>query len=270
MNTTIQAAVVQLCTRQNVRENLDITVKLCESASSAGARLIVLPENFPYLGSLREKVKQAEVLGHGPVQREMMALAARLNVYLVLGGIPIQAPETKHCFNTCVVLNPDGEMIAHYKKIHLFDIAIPDGPNFTESEFVAPGETPATCEIEGRQWGLTICYDLRFPELYRQLADRGAQACCVPAAFTLQTGKDHWLPLLRARAIENQFYVLAAGQWGAHSKTRTSYGKSCIIDPWGTVVAQVGEGPGFALATLDFDYLEDVRTMLPALKHRRL
>jgi deaminated glutathione amidase len=270
MANSIPAAVVQLCSRQNVAENVKKTVSFSERAAAAGAKVIVLPENFPYIGSLSQKVKQAETLGRGPVQNEMVALAQRLRAYVILGGIPIRSEDPGRCFNTCIVLNPDGEIAGSYRKIHLFDIAIPDGPNFTESEFISPGEETAICEIDGRPWGLTICYDLRFPEMYRHLVANGVQACCVPAAFTLQTGKDHWLALLRARAIENQFYVLAAGQWGAHTQTRTSFGNSCIIDPWGTVVAKAKEGEGFALADIDFDYLSQVRQMLPALKHRRL
>ncbi|MCK5797764.1 MAG: carbon-nitrogen hydrolase family protein, partial [Deltaproteobacteria bacterium] len=163
-----------------------------------------------------------------------------------------------------------GDIVETYDKIHLFDVSIPNGPSFQESARVEPGDRVVTAEVSGLHLGLSICYDLRFPELYRKLASQGAEILLVPAAFLLHTGKDHWLPLLRARAIENQTYVLAANQIGAHTPRRSSYGKSCIIDPWGAVIAQVSDGPGVAVAELDLAYLREVRQQLPALDHRRL
>jgi predicted amidohydrolase len=269
------AGVVQLCAHQHPAENLDKSEALVTEAQRRGARLVVLPENFPYIGKLSEKVRLAEPLhatAPGPILGRMIGLARSLGIHLLLGGIPVreegERPDRFH--NTAVLLGPDGEILASYRKIHLFDINIPDGPTFTESEFVLPGEEVVTTGVLGVTLGFSICYDLRFPELYRELARKGAQVVAVPAAFTLHTGKDHWFPLLRARAIENQVYVLAAAQHGRHNEQRTSYGKACIVDPWGAVLAQVPDRDGVAVAELDLEYLDAVRRNLPCLEHRRL
>lgn len=269
----ITAAVVQLCARQDVNENLNKSESLVENAVAQGAQLVVLPENFPYIGRLAEKVRLAEPLSPhapGPVLARMTGLAQRLGVHLLLGGVPIRSSDRDKFYNTAVLLDPDGLIRASYRKIHLFDINIPGGAVFTESDHVLPGDEPVTTEILGATLGFSICYDLRFPELYRELARRGATIIAVPAAFTLHTGKDHWFPLLRARAIENQAFVLAAAQHGRHTEQRTSYGKACIIDPWGAVLAQCPDTDGVALARLDLGYLARVRRELPCLEHRRL
>jgi len=272
---SLLAGVVQLCAHHHPEENLEKSEVLVTEAQRRGAQLVVLPENFPYIGKLSEKVRLAEPLrtaGPGPILARMVKLARSLGIHLLLGGIPIrdEGDRPDRFFNTAVLLGPDGEILASYRKIHLFDINIPDGPTFTESEFVLPGEEVVTAEALGVTLGFSICYDLRFPELYRELARRGAQVVAVPAAFTLHTGKDHWFPLLRARAIENQVYVLAAAQHGRHNEQRTSYGKACIVDPWGAVLAQVPDRDGVAVAELDLEYLQAVRRNLPCLDHRRL
>jgi predicted amidohydrolase len=268
----LTAAVIQMCSRQDVEQNLRVASALLEEAAARGAVLAVLPENFGYIGKLHEKVRLAEPLSEseaGPIVSRMQAVARSTGMHLLLGGTPIRSATPERFYNTSVLLDPRGHVLASYRKIHLFDINIP-GVAFTESECVLPGDSPVVAEALGLRLGLSICYDLRFPELYRELSSRGANVLCVPAAFTLHTGKDHWFPLLRARAIENQCYVLAAAQHGSHTETRRSYGKSCIIDPWGAVIAQVPDTDGVATAVLDLEYLGRVRRELPSLEHRRL
>jgi predicted amidohydrolase len=219
----------------------------------------------------------------------MAEAARRAGVHLVLGGMPelpagdqggAQAAAQAgaqpghgsgdRVHNSCVLLGPDGALHAVYRKIHLFDVQIPDGVTYQESKLVAPGDEPVVAETPWGGLGLSVCYDLRFPELYRALAANHARMIVVPAAFTLHTGRDHWHVLLRARAIENQAFVIAAAQWGTHEGKRQTYGHSLIVDPWGCVLADAGDGEGMALAELDMARLERVRRELPALGHRRL
>jgi predicted amidohydrolase len=188
-----------------------------------------------------------------------------------MGSFPERAedasPRTR---NTSVLFGPDGGSLAIYRKIHLFDIDLPGMEYLKESRTVAPGDAIVTAEAPFGVVGLSICYDLRFPELYRELSRRGAEVLCVPSAFTERTGRDHWELLLRARAVENLAYVFAPAQWGKHGENRASFGHAMIIDPWGAVLDEVKDGEGFALATLDFDHLAEVRRQLPVLSHRRL
>lgn len=273
MGSIITVAVAQICTRQQVSENIDRSEHLVEQACRRGAQLVVLPENFPYIGQLAEKLGMAEPLSQerpGPILGRMTQLARRLGIHLLLGGIPIASERADRFYNTAVLLGPAGQILASYRKIHLFDINIVGGAVFTESAFVLPGEEVVVADLLGAKLGLSICYDLRFPELYREMARLGANLMAIPAAFTLHTGKDHWFPLLRARAIENQTYVLAAAQHGRHTEQRQSYGKACIIDPWGAVLAQAPDRDCVALADLDLTYLKQVRRELPCLEHRRL
>lgn len=274
MNRPILAAVVQLCSKQNIQENLNLCCQLLRTARERGAELIVLPENFAYIGSIKEKLNLAEPLSDknpGPILSIMLEQAQSNQIYLLLGGIPIRSSDDPHrFFNTAVLLSPTGTILASYQKIHLFDVQLPGSVEFKESAYVIPGKELVVVPVHDHVIGLSICYDLRFPELYRALSQQGATILTVPAAFTLHTGKDHWFPLLRARAIENQCYVLAAAQYGAHNDKRASYGKSCIIDPWGAVIAQVPDQQGIALAELDIEYLIQIRQNLPALTNRRL
>lgn len=269
----ITAAVVQLCARQDVNENLNKSESLVENAVAQGAQLVVLPENFPYIGRLAEKVRLAEPLSPhapGPVLARMTGLAQRLGVHLLLGGVPIRSSDRDKFYNTAVLLDPDGLIRASYRKIHLFDINIPGGAVFTESDHVLPGDEPVTTEILGATLGFSICYDLRFPELYRELARRGATIIAVPAAFTLHTGKDHWFPLLRARAIENQVYILAPAQSHHPDQSLKTYGRSMIVDPWGLILAQAPDREEIIYARLDRNYLLQLRAELPCLANRRL
>jgi predicted amidohydrolase len=272
--TDLRVAAVQLSSQDDLEKNLSRAVALVEEASAAGARLIVLPENFAFMGGADEDKRAiAESLDErpgGPIARAVSDVARRTGSYVVAGGMPERSGDRERPFNTCAVFAPDGTLAARYRKVHLFDVEVGDGQRYRESASTSPGTEPVVLPVLGFQLGLSVCYDLRFPELYRKLVDGGAEVIVVPAAFTLATGKDHWHVLLRARAIESQAYVIAAGQWGAHPRGRRTYGKSLVVDPWGDVIAQHGEGEGFVTATLTRSYLDGVRANLPSLRHRRL
>jgi predicted amidohydrolase len=268
------AAVVQLSSQDDVVTNLRQAEQWIAEAAHAGAQLIALPENFAFMGEEDAKGRIAESLlpPFGPIVGTMSEAARKAGIFLVAGGLPEKSEVEARPFNTSVLFAPDGKIVAHYRKIHLFDVDLPDGTKLEESRATCAGSpldlTVATAF--GMPLGMTICYDVRFPELYRALEERGARLITVPAAFTLTTGKDHWHVLLRARAIENQVYVLAPAQTGKHLKGRQTYGKSLIVDPWGDVLAQAGEGEGIAFARIDPAYQDKVRKALPSLRHKRL
>ncbi|MDB4975049.1 MAG: Hydrolase [Myxococcaceae bacterium] len=278
-----QVAVVQLNSTPDVEQNMQAAERQVRRATSAHARLVVLPEAFAYLGPETAQADVAEPLPQGgPLLARCQSWARELEVELILGGFwESRTPQASarasgqladaRVYNTSVHLGPDGEVKALYRKIHLFDVELADGTHLRESDKVAPGEEVVVTDTGFGKLGLSICYDVRFPELYRKLVDGGAIALSVPAAFTLHTGKDHWHVLLQARAIESQSYVLAAAQAGRCYGSRMSYGHALIVDPWGCVVAQCGgEGEGFATAQLDTELVERLRTQLPSLKNRRL
>jgi nitrilase len=268
---SLLAAVVQMTSGAEPGANLARAVALVAEAARRGAELAVLPENFALLADHeRAKFTVAETIpGDGPILTAMREAAARHRIALVLGGMPERSDDA-HVHNTCVYLDPAGEIGAVYRKIHLFDVAIPDGADYRESKTVAPGTGPVLAPTPWGSLGLSVCYDVRFPELYRALGQAGARMLAVPAAFTLHTGRDHWHVLLRARAIENLAFVLAAAQYGRHNPKRVTYGHSLIVDPWGQILCEVGDHEGVALAELDFDYQDKLRRELPALNHRRL
>jgi predicted amidohydrolase len=265
----VVAAVVQMTSTTDVEGNFARAESLVAQAVERGAGLVGLPENFAFLRSEGEPVPAAQPLD-GEWVRRMAALARRHETTLLLGSLPEAVPGEARVRNTSVLLGPDGATIAVYRKIHLFDIDLPGMEHLKESKAVAPGEEIVVAETAIGPIGLSICYDVRFPELYRELAHRGARVLCVPAAFTARTGKAHWEVLLRARAIENLAYVLAPAQVGDHGGGRASHGQAMIVDPWGAVVAQVPDGEAVALAELDFERLERLRRELPALRHARL
>jgi deaminated glutathione amidase len=242
---------------------------LVREAARRGASLVALPENFAFMGPEKAKLAHAEPL-HGPTLSRLSTLAAELSIHLVAGGFAERSSVPDKVHNTALLFGPDGRTLAVYRKIHLFDVDLPGGQRFRESAAVEPGREVVVAETALGRIGLSICYDLRFPELYRALAARGADVMLVPAAFTLYTGKDHWHALLRARAIENQCFVLAPGQFGQHDEKRSTYGKSVLIDPWGAVLAQAPDREAIALGEIDLDALARVRAELPALTHRRL
>jgi predicted amidohydrolase len=255
-----------------VADNLEQVTRLVEDVAGRGAKLVVLPENFAFMGLDEERRAHAEPVGDltAPIQGTLSKLASEHGVTLVGGGMPEQNPDGGSPFNTAVVFDEHGALVTSYRKIHLFDVDLEDGTVLKESACTAAGSSPSVLKVGGFGVGLSICYDLRFPELYRALVDAGAEILLVPAAFTLHTGKDHWHVLLRARAIEAQCYVAAAAQWGKHPLGRTTFGHALIADPWGTVIAECSDGIGYALARVESRKLEDVRASLPALKHRKL
>lgn len=274
----MRVAALQMSSQSDVSRNLERVDALVTRAAAAGAGLVLLPENFAYFGDEKGKRSVAEPIldtagdGDGPVVASLRTLARRHAITLVGGGMPERSDDRDRPFNTCAVFGPDGRTLARYRKIHLFDVELGDGGSYRESASTCAGEEPVVVSVRGEGGlvvGLSVCYDVRFPELYRRLVELGAQLLVVPAAFTLATGKDHWSVLLRARAIEDQAYVLAAAQWGRHGE-RFTYGKSCLVDPWGEVVAQASEGEGVVVGDVDPAYLEAVRRKLPALAHRVL
>ena len=262
------AAVCQMCSGPDKARNLAQARELVSRAAARGATFVALPENVELMASSREKREQAEALD-GPALTGFRELARSLGITLLAGSLAERAAGGK-IYNTSVLVGPDGRDLAVYRKIHLFDVDIRDGATYRESELVEAGTEAVVGDSPVGRVGLSVCYDLRFPELYRRLSRAGADVVTVPAAFTLMTGKDHWEVLLRARDIENQCYVVAAAQHGSHPGNRLTYGHSMIVDPWGLVLACCPDGPGVALAELDRAALARVRSELPALKHRRL
>ncbi len=242
--------------------------------------MLALPEGCSILGDTERKRASAERVPEigvlpreGKVLQFLSALARDRAMWVFAGGIALDAGDPKRPYNAHVAFSPEGKVVALYRKVHLFDVDLADGTTLRESDSSTAGEPDrdtVVVDVEGWKVGLTICYDLRFPEQYRRLVDGGAHALLVPAAFTVPTGKDHWHVLLRARAIESQCYVLAPAQWGKHPANRQTYGKSLIADPWGDVIAQVSDGIGLARATLDPKRIEAVRAQLPSLRHRRI
>lgn len=273
----VLAAVIQLSSQDDVSTNLARVRERVLEAGRAGAELVALPENFAFMGEETKKREIAEPVendAQGPIMTALRLAARDARVWLVAGGMPEKSHDADRPFNTSVLLEPDGRLVTRYRKVHLFDVDLPDGTKLLESGATTAGSEPCTVEIGSRagqpvKLGMTICYDLRFPELYRKLG-REVRIVTVPAAFTLTTGKDHWHVLLRARAIENQVFVLAPAQHGKHPRNRHTYGKSLIVDPWGDVLAQCAEGEGIAFARLDFAAQDRVRASLPCLDHRRM
>lgn len=265
---SFRCAVVQLRSTEDIEANLATCEEFVRAAAAEGAEVVTLPENFSFLRINPESAPPAQPLD-GPIVSRMAALAASLRIHLLLGSFPEATADPRRTYNTSIWLGPDGGVTATYRKIHLFDIDIPGAETHKESDQVLPGRDLVTVQTGDATFGLTVCYDLRFPELYRRLVDAGATCLTVPAAFTMTTGRDHWHVLLRARAIENQCYVIAPGQWGHHGGKRNSYGHSVIIDPWGTVLCDVPDGIGYGVARIERARQDTIRRNLPALQHRR-
>lgn len=267
----MRIGLAQLNSRDDKAANLAAAGEAVAGLAARGADLVLLPEMFNHRWTDEANRDQAEPIP-GP-SSDWAAAEARLHgINLHLGSLietrATEAGTTR--FNTSLLFDRDGREIARYEKIHLFDVELPEGICYCESGVVSSGERMVTAEVEGVTFGLTICYDLRFPELYRALALRGADVLLVPAAFTTPTGISHWEPLLRSRAIENGCYVAACGQWGPCAPGKSpGYGHSMVVDPWGVVIAQCTEGTGIVLADIDLDHLHDVRRRLPVLAHRR-
>jgi predicted amidohydrolase len=263
------AAAVQMTTLADKAENLSKALRLVDEAVSRGASFVALPENVFYMGPEADKARTSEAVD-GPSLALFSRKAKERKVHLLAGSILEAGGPGGRFFNTSVLFGPDGERLAVYRKIHLFDVDIPDGARYRESESIAPGTETVVARTPLGTVGLSVCYDLRFPELYRALSKQGAEILCVPAAFTLHTGKDHWEVLLRARAIENQCYVIAPAQFGRHTENRVTYGHALIADPWGTIIARASDGEGMAVGPIDDRFLARVRREVPCLGHRRL
>ena len=263
----MRAAAVQLNSTGDKERNLATAESLIRGAAGAGAELLVLPEKFNVLGTAAEMRAGAEPL-NGPTLRRMAGLARELRVWMVAGSIVEAVEGDEKLRNTSVLLDPEGEIEAVYRKIHMFDVEV-GGIVYRESDMEAPGDEIVLADAGGLCLGLAICYDLRFPELFRILAVQGARAIALPAAFTLHTGKDHWEVLVRARAIEDQVFMIAAGQIGKHPPDHESYGRSTIVDPWGIPLAIAPDAECFIVADLDLDAQQRVREKLPSLANRK-
>lgn len=263
----VRAAVLQMSSGADAAVNRRAAERQVRDAAGQGATLIVLPETWNLMGGPAAVVPGAEDLD-GPSLSLMAGLARALGVTIVAGSIGERTSAGERVRNASAVFGPDGRRIAVYRKLHLFDVTV-GGRAYRESATVAPGDGLVAVDTDTLRLGLSVCYDLRFPELYRGLADLGVQAVAVPSAFTARTGRDHWEVLLRARAIENQVFVLAAGQIGRHPDGSTSWGHSMIVDPWGAVLAEAGDGEGVVIADLDLAHQDRIRADLPVLQHRR-
>jgi predicted amidohydrolase len=271
MSWQLNVAAVQMRSVGDLAANLELCRRLVGEAAAGGAKLVILPECFAFLGAREgEKMVAAEVLdGSGPVLQTLGELCRQHGVWIIGGGTPETVPgDPKRAFNTCVVVDPSGKLVTRYRKIHLFDVDIPGGATLRESDGTVAGDEVEVVHIDGVPVGLSICYDLRFPELYRRLTqDLGAQVVVIPSAFTAHTGAAHWHVLMRARAIENQVWIVAAAQWGKHNEKRESYGHSMIVDPWGTIVAERAEGDGVVAHAIDGDTVAKRRAQMPCGRH---
>ena len=268
-----RVAVGQMCASSDVEKNFEVVADLCSQAKDRGCSMLFLPECFAFIG-----VKGTDALAvmeplNGPLLGRYRELAAKNGLWLSLGGFAEQGPDCDRRFNAHIIVNDAGEIRASYRKIHLFDVDMGDvnGPVLMESRTAAAGEALVTCDSPAGKLGLTVCYDLRFPEMFARLRyELGCEMMLVPSAFTKPTGQAHWETLLRARAIETQSYVVAAAQAGVHSEGRASHGHAMIVDPWGKVVAELGgDETGIAVADVDLGYLKDVRSRIPVEAHRR-
>ena len=269
--TEVRVGLVQMTSTDDRAANLKAAAAFVAEAAERQASWVALPENFAYMRREGEPIDAAQSLD-GDIVQTLRELAQRHAVWLLGGTFAEKIPGDERLYNSSLLLSPDGEIVAHYRKIHLFDVDLGDagGGAFCESRTFRAGEAPVLAETPFGPVGLSVCYDLRFPELYRRYADAGARFLCVPSAFAPATGRDHWEVLLRARAIENQAFVLAPAQSGRHNASRESYGRAMAVDPWGAVLATAADGPGLILADCDLAELERIRKAVPALAHRRL
>lgn len=263
----LPVALVQLDARDDVDANVERAVALADEAAASGARLVATPEYLQYRGPDDGYRASARPVP-GPITAAFAEVARRRAAWILVGSVAETSDDPRRPYNTSVLIGPDGELAATYRKVHLFDVSVDSGPTDTESARVTPGGEPVCALVDGVRIGLTICYDLRFAELYRTLALAGAEVLTVPASFTERTGRDHWEVLLRARAIENGAYVLAPSQIGGPPGS-PSYGRSMVVDPWGTIIAQAADVVGIVRAELDTDRVAAVRRQIPVLANRR-
>ena len=265
-----RVAVAQMVSSADLEANLAALKPLFIEASQEKADLLVLPENFAFMGAHeRDKLSLAEDAGEGLIQNTLSALSAEYKLWVVAGTVPLKAPDGR-VWASSLVFDSKGVLVARYDKIHLFDVVVSDTETHTESETLVPGSQPVVVDTPIGRIGLSVCYDVRFPELYRQLLDKGAELFTMVAAFTATTGAAHWHVLLKARAIENMCYMLASNQGGVHASARETYGHSVIISPWGEIIAEIDSGTGIICADIDLDQLHARRAAFPCLKHRVL
>ncbi|MBD2579103.1 carbon-nitrogen hydrolase family protein [Oscillatoria sp. FACHB-1406] len=262
------AAAVQMTSTPDLQKNLTEAEELIDLAVRQGAELVCLPENFPFLGKEEDKMTQAEDIAIAS-EKFLTTMARRFQISILGGGFPVPVEGGK-VYNTALLVDANGTELARYQKVHLFDVNLPDGITYCESSTVMAGQKlpPIYASETLGNLGLSVCYDVRFPELYRDLSRRGADVLFVPAAFTAFTGKDHWQVLLQARAIENTCYVIAPAQTGNHYAMRYTHGHAMIIDPWGAVLSDAGDKPGIAIAEINPARLKQVRQQMPSLQHR--
>jgi len=262
------AAAIQMTSLPDLEKNLAQAEELIDLAVRRGAELVSLPENFPFLGAETDKINRAEAIAQQS-EKFLKTMAQRFQITLVGGGFPVPVEGGK-VYNTALLIDPSGQELARYHKVHLFDVNVPDGNTYRESSTVMAGDSLPSVYVSEKlgTLGLSVCYDVRFPELYRHLSHKGADVIFVPAAFTAFTGKDHWQVLLQARAIENTCYIIAPAQTGQHYAMRHTHGHAMIIDPWGVILADAGDTPGVAIAEINPARLEQVRRQMPSLQHR--
>jgi len=266
-----RVAAIQMTSGPDVEANLEVAGTLIARAAGEGAGLVALPENFGLIGRReRDKLAHAEADGQGPMQDFLAGAARAHGVWLVGGSVPLATERGDRVRQSLLVHDGTGQRVARYDKIHLFDVELDSGETYRESGTIEPGDTVVSVDSPFGRLGLSVCYDLRFPELYRRLVAEGATVMLVPSAFTKATGRTHWEPLLRARAIENLAYVMAPAQGGMHNNKRETWGHAMIVDPWGTILAEREDGSGVVVADLDPDRLDNTRSKFPALEHRRL
>ena len=265
-------AAIQMASGPNIKANLDEAAKLIDRAVAKGAVLVALPENFALMSMTdAERVDVAEEIGKGGTQTFLSNQAKKHGIWLIGGTIPIKSDVAGKARAVCLVYDDKGKQVARYDKIHMFDVLIEDSDeSYTESETTDAGDQVVVVDTPFGRMGLAVCYDLRFPELFRTLGDQGMDFCVMPSAFTAITGKSHWEPLVRARAIENQCYMIAPGQGGFHINGRETYGHSMIVDPWGNILDRMANGSGVVSAEMDMAFLSNTRKNFPVLKHRRL
>ena len=272
MKIQSKVAAVQMATGPNVNANLLEADRLIKEAAESGAGLVVLPENFAFMGQRdKDQLSLREEDGEGPLQGFLARVAAKYRVWLVGGTIPMVAHDTSKVRAACLVYDDQGQRMARYDKIHLFDVNLPGADeHYEESSTIEAGDHVVVLDSPFGRLGIAVCYDLRFPEIFRRMLDSGMEVLAIPSAFTAITGKAHWETLVRARAIENLAYVVAAAQGGYHLNGRETHGHSMVVDPWGTVLAQVPRGTGCVCCAVDDDFQTSVRRNFPTIKHRRL
>ncbi len=269
-----RVAAVQMNSGADVAANLRTVERLLTHAVNSGVQLVVLPENFSLMPRRDgDRVTAAEQPGNGPVQTFVAAQAARHNLWIVAGTLPLATGDGRRVRAACLVYDNHGRQVARYDKMHLFDVVVGDEESYRESDYIEPGPVPGnriSVDTPAGRLGLTVCYDVRFPELFRALSGDGAALFAVPSAFTATTGKAHWEVLLRARAVENLAYVVAAAQCGTHANGRRTHGHTLVVGPWGDVIDEVQRQEGLAVADVDMQYLQRLRDGFPSLSHRRL